>query len=65
MKTIEIKGNRYHILRTLENETSENIEKIKNHYGEIYNDFFLLKAGKKNEYLICRSIDDADFSIID
>ena len=69
MRLIEVGDDKYQVLRQIESQDPEFIERIKKLYGERYNDFFLLEA-KTNpavqaHHLICRKIDDIEFEDVD
>jgi hypothetical protein len=60
-RIIEIGDTKYWVHLEMENYPDSDAEKLKKHYSKLYNDFFLLKDSRKNNYLFCRKVDEADF----
>lgn len=61
MEIIDIKENRYQVIKKYENSDPEFVQKLKDQYKEIYTDFELIKTRNKNEYLFCRLIHNLTF----
>jgi len=61
MEIIDIKENRYQVIRKYINPDKEFIEKLSKFYREQYSDYELIKTRNKNEYLMCRLIHNLTF----
>jgi len=60
MTTITANGIKYHVIRELISPSDKDIAGVKSFYSKYYEDFVLLKHPVNLNYLICRTIPDAD-----
>lgn len=63
MKLITVGSTRYQVFREVHNPDMKKVNLLKDHYKEIYGDFFMIRGnqGQKEHYLFCRSVIDAEY----
>lgn len=68
MRIIDVDDVRYHVVKVIESQDKEFVDKLVEFYKDNYNDFFLIRekghAGVVDvepKHLLCRKIEDAEW----